>query len=219
MSLTGLQELLLKLNPILAAYYREMAEAVAKSSADTYARAAMEADQSIGVQFGVSAYSEAAERYAKTYGADMISKGGSMVYDPKTGTRVFVPWLEEQEKVARAEIARILEDGIKEGKSARQVAKELTDHFDGDAARAKMVARTETASIQSSGRLEQWKARGVRQVRVRDDEGPNSCAICRRVNGMVWDIDYAMEHPLEHPNCVRSFQAIYIRGRDIPGIK
>lgn len=217
MSFSALQELLLRLNPILAAYYKQMAEAIAKGSADTYAKAAMAADRSIGIKFSVSAYSEAAERYAQTYAKEIIEKGGTTVYDPKSGGRVFKPWLAEQEKAAREEIADIVRQGIKEGKPTKQVAKELTEKFDGDAVKAKMVARTETRRIQSTGRLEQWKARGVTHVRVRDDEGPNSCAACRRVNGMVWDIDYAMEHELEHPNCVRVFTAIYVRGREMKG--
>jgi hypothetical protein len=43
---------------------------------------------------------------------------------------------------------------------------------------------------------------------VLDNEGPNSCEACAKVNGQIWDIDYAQSHLLEHPNCVRDFRAI-----------
>lgn len=69
--------------------------------------------------------------------------------------------------------------------------------------RAKLINDTEQRVVANIARTATAKESGrVEAVLVIDGDG---CAVCPTINGQVWSLDYAMAHPLEHPNCVRQF--------------
>lgn len=136
--------------------------------------------------------------YAKKYTSLLDNEGASIINGKK------ISWMNEYDKATREKVGGIIETGLKEGKSIPALSKELQDSFDGDRAHARMVARTELGRIQNVAKAGRWKDRGYEKVKIIDDEGPNSCEECRRVNGQIWTVDYFAEHELEHPQCVRT---------------
>jgi SPP1 gp7 family putative phage head morphogenesis protein len=130
---------------------------------------------------------------------NLLDKEGASIIGGKK-----IPWMEDYSAATREKVGSIIDTGLKEGKSIPALSKELQEHFDGDRAHARMVARTELGRIQNIAKAGRWKDRGYTMVKIIDDEGPNSCEECRRVNGQIWTLDYFGEHELEHPSCVRT---------------
>jgi SPP1 gp7 family putative phage head morphogenesis protein len=126
----------------------------------------------------------------------------------------------ESAERTRSDVFRIIEDGLAAGKypgvkekakggyAPGTIAGDLQEYFGERKSHATTVARTETGRILNLGQLQRYKDRGIAYVKVLDDEGPHSCAACAAANGQVWTLDYAMEHELEHPNCVRAYVAV-----------
>lgn len=204
----------------LNAYFATTGNVLVKNAYQTTYQGTIAADLSLGVKVGSPYYSNVAQAYAEQYSDLLINQGGSYVYDQKADQYQFKPWFAQAGESTREEISDIIERGIREGKPPGQkqlkgggypkgsIAADIDQVMDGKKSWASTVARTEGANITNHSRLEQLRNRGVRQVRVYDNEGPHSCRRCAQVNQQVWDIDFAMEHKLEHPNCVRRFQAI-----------
>jgi len=112
-------------------------------------------------------------------------------------------------------VREYLSGAISEGQGVAEMEKGLGELFDGwirgapyKQSRAEKIARTETGFAYNSGSLLGYQANGVRHVKVMDDEGPNSCDACREANGQIWDIEFAINNPLQHPSCVRAFAAV-----------
>lgn len=70
-------------------------------------------------------------------------------------------------------------------------------------ARATTIARTETGTAYNKGTIARYRDVGISKVYVFD--GVDYDDECREANGSTWDLDYAEEHPLSHPNCHRAF--------------
>jgi hypothetical protein len=73
---------------------------------------------------------------------------------------------------------------------------------------ARMVLRTNVASTLNAGHLNAALDMGSRYVRVFDGGPGDVDEPCRIANGQTWHVLYAALHPLEHPNCRRSFAAL-----------
>ena len=77
--------------------------------------------------------------------------------------------------------------------------------------RARLIARTETASAYSRGALTQYHDSGVVD-RKQWILGPEPCGICEALGGKVVglddDFDEGTPHPPRHPNCTCDFVAV-----------
>jgi hypothetical protein len=97
-----------------------------------------------------------------------------------------------------------------EGLSIRDLAETLADAAENsrafDQARALTIARTEVAIAYNHGSVLGYRQDGVESVLVSDGDGDGPCA---EADGEVWTLDEALDNPLEHPNCERSFAPIY----------
>lgn len=71
--------------------------------------------------------------------------------------------------------------------------------------RCENIARTETGTAYNMGTLSRYGDAGISMVEVFDGDEDSECA---DADGSEWDIEYAAEHPLQHPSCVRAFAAI-----------
>lgn len=149
--------------------------------------------------------------FSETYGRMLTDEGASII----NGEKIY--WLRDMDEQNRNDITKIIRDGLAEGKPTGQkesgkgtypkgsIARELQDYFTERKSHASMVARTEIARIQNISGMERYQARGIKQVEVLDGNGEASCPECDEANGQIWDLDYAMTHELEHPNCRRAF--------------
>jgi hypothetical protein len=213
-------DFLAALTRALNAYYTGTTDILGTTAYNTAYKGTIAADLSLGVKAGSPYYSQIAEQYSNEYKALLVKQGGSYVFDTKSNSYVFKPWLSEQNEATRTQLADIIKQGIKDGKplGSKQsstgtypkgsIAYDINEAMDGKKSWASTVARTESANITNESRLMQLQNRGVQRVRVWDNEGPKSCGECGRANQQEWDIDYALDHMLAHPNCVRRFQAI-----------
>lgn len=100
-----------------------------------------------------------------------------------------------------------LADGV--GESVTELAGRLVDATQGaeafSAARALMIARTETAIAYNTGALLAYGQNQIARVEVSDGDGDEECA---EADGQIWTVEEAMANPIAHPNCVRSFAPV-----------
>jgi hypothetical protein len=68
--------------------------------------------------------------------------------------------------------------------------------------RATTIARTETGNAYNKGTVVRCRENGFEKVYVFDGDSDGECA---EADGQIWSVDYADEHLLQHPNCVRVF--------------
>lgn len=103
-------------------------------------------------------------------------------------------------------INTILAQGMIDGKSVTQIAREMLDTIDGlTESRALMIARTEIIHAHAEGQLDAFSDLGVEQVgalvewsTAGDDR---VCPICAALEGKVYTIDDARGLIPQHPNC------------------
>lgn len=133
-------------------------------------------------------------------------------------------------KQMAVQMRRVLTDGLTQGKSPFEVAKDLTDVIDeiGER-RAKMIARTETIRAHAEGQLDTLEKLGVGEVGVavewstsglgKTKRGyPSPCAACAPLQGIVLKISEARGMIPRHPNCMCSFTPAGV-GEDSPNSK
>lgn len=101
---------------------------------------------------------------------------------------------------------RTLMDGMIQGKSPRDVARDLNKSVDGiGIARARTIARTETIRAHADGQLDALKQLGVEEVGVMVEWSTAGddlvCPLCADLNGIVMKINEAYAIIPRHPNC------------------
>lgn len=120
------------------------------------------------------------------------------------------------DKYTTREVRGVIEGGMAEGMTSRQIGGLLGDKIGGwqsavypKQSRADLIARTEMARANNYGTLYGYEQSGVvTHVEVMDNELERSCQACTEANGQTWALDYARDHELGHPNCVRAFRPV-----------
>lgn len=110
--------------------------------------------------------------------------------------------IQEVDQTTVQNVRAAVRSGVEEGLTLAELQDEILESESFSAARALLIARTELALAQNDGALSTFSELGVEKVHVFDGD---SDAECQEANGQVWDLDYAMENLIEHPNCERSF--------------
>jgi phage portal protein BeeE len=105
-------------------------------------------------------------------------------------------------QTTRNEVGKAIETGVAEGLTASELASRIEDASTFNAARAEMIARTETALAYNDAALGTYRELQVERVQVIDGDGD---AECSHVNGATWSLDEANANPIGHPHCVRDF--------------
>jgi HK97 family phage portal protein len=113
-------------------------------------------------------------------------------------------------ETTRSLINAEIELGLSRGYSVQQIANGTPEGYAGiqgvfdeaGAARAEVIARTESAFLFNAAATAAYREENIAQVEVLDGEFD---AKCRDANGSIWTIREAELHPIEHPNCVRAF--------------
>lgn len=78
----------------------------------------------------------------------------------------------------------------------------IQDDYAFSESRATTIARTETGNAYNKGTVSRYRDAGIPKVYVFDGDHDGEC---READGQIWDLDYAEEHLLQHPRCVRAF--------------
>jgi SPP1 gp7 family putative phage head morphogenesis protein len=102
----------------------------------------------------------------------------------------------------RALVAKQAEEGWSIDELAAEIRKLKEVH---STARARRIARSETATAYNMGSLAGYREAGVEKVEVFDGDEHEPC---RSANGSIWTIEQAEAEPLCHPNGTRAFAAV-----------
>lgn len=149
---------------------------------DVAARAAAAAEEGSELGASFTFIDKNVLRYAVERGAELVTKINETTRDT---------------------IRDFLEVAMAEGWSNDEYARALRESGVFGDARAMLVARTETALAANNGTLDTLKELGATSVHVHDGD----CDECQKVDGQIWPIERALDEPIGHPNCVRSFTA------------
>jgi SPP1 gp7 family putative phage head morphogenesis protein len=189
--------------------------ALEKAAGRAAARGYAQALAQMRIMPTASQISTPATLYAKQYGAMLTEQGGSMIKGE------FVPWLKDSNESERQSIYDIIQRGIDEGRPTGYnerkkggypdgtIAHDLEQYFNQRRSHASTVAITEVGRIQNQSTLDSFRDHGVGRVKILDGGGPNSCARCDELNGQVVTVEWASENELEHPHCVRAYEAVF----------
>lgn len=116
----------------------------------------------IGMKISFNLVKSAATEYGKEYKKLLTERGGGYIVE--NGRFEFKPWFKESRLANREKVADIINTGIKEGKGIRETKKELRQFFNERKRHAELVARTETAKVQSIATTTRLKEQGIDQV-------------------------------------------------------
>lgn len=102
----------------------------------------------------------------------------------------------------KAELSKLLQEGLIQGKNPRQLASHLQKLFGVSKSDAQRLMRTELARVQTDAQLRSLEENGFAQyefIALR-----SACDICRAIDGKHFDINKArvgINVPPMHPNC------------------
>jgi len=147
----------------------------------------------------------------------MVSETIEMKFGPTWGAE----WLDGKvdhlitglDAATRDMVYSSIGDMVGEGADWQDIADKLNDDYAFGDARSETIARTESGEAYNAGAIQAWDQSGlVQAVRVSDGDYDETCAA---TDGMIWSLDFAMDHLLEHPRCEREFELIL--NDDLPG--
>lgn len=99
----------------------------------------------------------------------------------------------------REQLADALADGVRQGRSAEQIAADITSHFESfPASRAAVIARTEVPRAYNYATVAAGRAAKVARAQLVDGNGDPAC-VAR--NGRIVTLDEAAQEDLNHPQC------------------
>ncbi len=153
--------------------------------------------------------------------AGAVDAGGVFTADDPTiaafSDRYVGDLIVELQDTTKDRVSRLIEDAITAAQAAESgptpfelgtaIRDAVREEFAGyERWRADRIARTETARVYNHGALFAYHQNDITHVIVSDGNHPGSCEECDAVDGEIWTIEEAQANPLEHPQCVRSFQ-------------
>jgi hypothetical protein len=138
-----------------------------------------------------------AESYAKKRCAELVGKkvleDGTIIDSPSD-----YAILDSTREMLRADLT----DWMDQGLAPADISKNIQDSYGFSESRADCIARTETGFTWNTATINTYRSGGCKYVTVYDGDHDDECA---EANEQIWTLDYADDHQLEHPNCVRSF--------------
>lgn len=121
---------------------------------------------------------------------------------------IYTRTFEELEGITRTmsgRISRTLALGLSEGKSPRDIARDLNNEVDIGLNRARMIARTEVVAAHAEASLNAYAEAGVAGVSVEAEWSTTGdelvCELCQDLEGDVIPIERARNLLPRHPNC------------------
>jgi hypothetical protein len=129
--------------------------------------------------------------------------------------------------IVATKVQRSLTDGIIQGKSPREVGREMNDVLDAYKNQATTVARSETIRAHAEGQLDAMEKLGVEDVGVAVEwstsgmgvtalGNPSPCELCAPLSGIVMKVSEARGLIPRHPNCMCSLVPANV-GEDTSG--
>jgi SPP1 gp7 family putative phage head morphogenesis protein len=113
------------------------------------------------------------------------------------GEKVY--WLKDRSLAERQFIFDTISNSIRGGEGVDVTAKKLNDYFAMSKRHAKLIARTETAYVQSHGAFNRYKKFGVKKYKWL--LGKNPCSKCIPYGGKIYTEEELPGLPPLHGNC------------------
>lgn len=160
------------------------------------------AEDAQGTLSGTFAVDETFHQYATDYSqqrtAELVGKkvlaDGSVIDNPNQNYAIS----DSTRDMLRGDLI----DYMNQGLTPAEIAKNLENNYAFSETRSMTIARTETGFSWNSGAVQMYDDSDVKLLYVHDgDSDPE----CHTADGEIWTTAHAMAHPLQHPNCVRSF--------------
>ena len=145
-----------------------------------------------------------ARAYDKTSSAQLRRLRSSARVSSKD--EIAAQWLDEQGarlvtgvlQTTRDELASFMADRVREGRTMKEIAQDIREHFASfPANRATVIARTELAQAYNHATITTGIAAGVKKVQLIDGVHDE----CSKRNGRIIDIEDAYKEQLAHPQC------------------
>lgn len=157
----------------------------------------LKTQRDIGAKVPLTQVRLAAASYGKEYKKLLVDRGGGYIVED--GKFKFKAWFSQSSRESRAKAADIINTGIKEGKGIRETEKELKEFFNQKKRHAELVARTETAKVQSIATTTRLKEQGIDKVQwiTAEDERVRSSHAERHLK--VYEL--GTQPDLGEPNC------------------
>lgn len=154
------------------------------------------AQRKLGIKTTLSSVRKAAEDYGKEYERLLVERGGGNIVE--NGKFKFKPWFRQSNRENRKAVAKIINDGIKEGKGVRALEKDLKPFFNARKRHAELVARTETAKVQDIANQKRMREQGITKMQwiTAEDERVRSAHAAR--HNRIYDVG---EIHIGDPNC------------------
>ena len=139
---------------------------------------------------------EAKKKALEEYERD-LKRGGSKIYDLRTGRTKFVGWMAEKENAVRNEVNK----AFKKNKfNIKKNTADLQEILGKTFEECERIARTESARINDMVDKAVYKTEGVKHVQIIAGTDERTCPICKKEHGRVYELEKAPHLPL-HPNC------------------
>lgn len=144
---------------------------------------------------------KAAERLGQRAKADPFADRVEQELLTRTGLRIV-----GINATTRDAVADAIRQGFADGLTVDEVATLIEELPTFDAARAELVARTESGYAYNHAAVESYREFGIERVEVIDGDFD---AVCAAAAGQTWTLDEANANPLGHPNCTRDFAPVF----------
>ncbi len=131
------------------------------------------------------------------------AKKAKNIVDASFHNATFSERIWNDQALLRAEIDKLLQTGLIQGKNPRVLARDLKKVFNTTAANAERLMRTELARVQIAAQKDSFVANGFKQYTFIVNTG--CCPVCAALNDKHFDVAKMMpgtNAPPMHPNCV-----------------
>lgn len=108
----------------------------------------------------------------------------------------------QYQSIMKADLAKLLQSGLIQGKNPRVLAKELKKRFDVSTHNAERLMRTELARVQTEAQKQSFERNGFKEYEFIVNGG--CCDICAALNGKHFKVDKMLpgeNAPPMHPHC------------------
>lgn len=111
-------------------------------------------------------------------------------------------WMHQD--LLRAELEKLLRTGLIQGKSSRELARQLRKVFDTSIYNSERLLRTELARVQTEVQKQSYVRNGNDEYEYMTANPMGPCSVCKELNGKVFKVEDMMpgeNAPPMHPNC------------------
>lgn len=106
------------------------------------------------------------------------------------------------QEMLKADLSKLLQEGMIQGRNPRQLARHLTKRFGVSKSDAERLMRTELARVQTEAQKQSFEQNGFTQYEF--IALGSACGICKAIDGKHFDVEKMMpgtNAPPMHPNC------------------